>query len=358
MISAYELYDKVETLSTETICNFKRMSEGRLLAVFTARAAGVTAASILESAGHDVDCYFDNNPELMGSIINGKPIKNPAELENGKYAVLIASSPQNCSQISEQLNKLNAPHMSYDSWSVARHFEEYKKVLLYLNDEYSKCAYLSCIYYLLTHSFANDFYERNQYFGVPEFAMLVNDVVVDCGAFVGDSVEDYIKNSSSSIRRIYAFEPFDRNFDAMKIRVERLKREWALDDGKIVLVKVGIGAKTGKVRLSGIVSTYRKSVDGVNGIEMDVFSIDDYFKGENIAPTVIKADIEGMEQDMLRGAERTIKQNQPKLAISIYHSAEDLFEIAGYIKYIVPNYRFAVRKHCPGCDDTILYAWI
>ena len=69
-------------------------------------------------------------------------------------------------------------------------------------------------------------------------------------------------------------------------------------------------------------------------------------------------DIEGAELPALQGAKNTIQKNKPKLAISIYHSNEDMLRLAEYIHGIVPEYKLYVRAHTMGIAETILYAVI
>jgi hypothetical protein len=78
---------------------------------------------------------------------------------------------------------------------------------------------------------------------------------------------------------------------------------------------------------------------------------------DNIASdaTFIKLDIEGSEKEALNGAIKTIKKNLPKLAISIYHRPNDLFEIYNLINYYTDRYRFYIRHYSDYMFDTILY---
>jgi hypothetical protein len=46
---------------------------------------------------------------------------------------------------------------------------------------------------------------------------------------------------------------------------------------------------------------------------------------------------------MLKGAEQTIKDNKPKIAITTYHTQNDPNEIISIIKGFVPEYNYYVK---------------
>ena len=46
---------------------------------------------------------------------------------------------------------------------------------------------------------------------------------------------------------------------------------------------------------------------------------------------------------MLKGAEQTIKNNKPKIAITAYHTQNDPNEIIAIIKGFVPEYNYYVK---------------
>ncbi|GHT02451.1 hypothetical protein AGMMS50276_32370 [Synergistales bacterium] len=64
-----------------------------------------------------------------------------------------------------------------------------------------------------------------------------------------------------------------------------------------------------------------------DAMEVEVCSIDETI---GTLVTFIAMDIEGSELEALKGAERTIRNYMPKLAISIYHKIEDFWEIPLY----------------------------
>lgn len=74
--------------------------------------------------------------------------------------------------------------------------------------------------------------------------------------------------------------------------------------------------------------------------------------------TFIKMDIEGAEMEALEGAQKTIERCKPKLAISIYHKEDDLWEIPYYILKKYPWYKIYIRHYALTTNETVMYAGI
>ena len=89
---------------------------------------------------------------------------------------------------------------------------------------------------------------------------------------------------------------------------------------------------------------------------IEVVSLDSFFEKEGIHPTYIKMDVEGAEMKALIGAENIIKKYKPKLAVSIYHRLEDLWEIPDIIMKYRPDYDLYIRHYPMAAGDTVLYA--
>lgn len=66
-------------------------------------------------------------------------------------------------------------------------------------------------------------------------------------------------------------------------------------------------------------------------------------------------DLEGHEMFALQGAEKIISKSKPKLAISIYHSSEDLIDIFNYVMTLRPDYKVYVRHYTEGWSETVMY---
>lgn len=89
-------------------------------------------------------------------------------------------------------------------------------------------------------------------------------------------------------------------------------------------------------------------------VEVPVDSLDHLLGDERV--TYIKMDIEGAELNALKGGANIIEKYKPKLAISLYHKAEDIYEIPLYLKSLVPEYKFYIRHYTDLWEETVLYA--
>jgi FkbM family methyltransferase len=85
-------------------------------------------------------------------------------------------------------------------------------------------------------------------------------------------------------------------------------------------------------------------------------SIDNVIPG--FFPTFINMDIEGAELEALKGAERTIRESRPDLAICTYHCPSHLWEIPLYLDGLGLGYRFYLRNYTSFVGETVLYATI
>jgi hypothetical protein len=70
----------------------------------------------------------------------------------------------------------------------------------------------------------------------------------------------------------------------------------------------------------------------------------------------IKMDIEGAELNALKGAEHSIREFYPKLAISLYHSIEDFSTIPRYLTSLGLNYKYYLEHHTIYENETVLFA--
>lgn len=172
-----------------------------------------------------------------------------------------------------------------------------------------------------------------------------NEVYVDCGAYTGDTVREFMHAVKGKYNKIVAFEPDSKNFAAMEHNLEGL--------ANVELVEAATGSSSGMVLFNeghALVS----AIDTETGTKnVPIVRLDDYFK-EPVS--LVKMDIEGAELDTLRGMERIFREHHPKLAVCAYHKVEDLYTLPKFIKSVVPEYRLKLRQHRPCLYGTVLYA--
>lgn len=331
--------------------------------IFGACIRGISIAEELKKEGKTVSYFCDHDKNKQDKIYySGIECISTSKLATLKNVVVIISTQKNIAKIQHELAEQNIKSYSLYEFYFQEHVEELSELDELLYDEASK----NTLRGILTAGIYGDFsgirevFSHDQYLTIPEFCDISpTEVVIDCGAYVGDFLERYIFNRTGVFGKYYACEPSDKQFTALKSRRKRLLEEWALEDEQIELLLSGIGHKEYKTTFSNegasmnALTLSTEAMDIEDGIQ--VRTIDGI---TNDRVDLIKMDIEGFEMNALQGAERTIKQYHPKLAISIYHKPEHLFEAALYLKALVPEYKMAIRHHSMTLNETVLYCWI
>ena len=164
------------------------------------------------------------------------------------------------------------------------------------------------------------------------------DVVIDAGAWIGDfSAYAATKNAT-----VYAFEPIEETF-------EILKKTAILNDNKIIPIKKGLGDKEEIVTFSVSDSSLWTSMAlerDRQGERAQITTLDNFVNEHKLEKvSFIKADIEGAERDMLKGATNVLKKNAPKLVICTYHLPDDKEVLERIILEANPNYKIVHLKH-------------
>ncbi len=122
-----------------------------------------------------------------------------------------------------------------------------------------------------------------------------------------------------------------------------LRKTFAPYQDKFTIFNVAVGNEDTEILFSDD-SLNGKVVEGneANAQKIALRKIDTLLSN-NEKITYLKADIEGYEEEMLKGAEQTIKRNKPKIAITTYHGENDPKEIIRIIKSFVPEYKYYVK---------------
>lgn len=352
----------------EIVENAPRPTANNEVFLFGCGRLGETAAGILNDK-LKITAFCDNNVSKCGIMRDGLQCILPEQLKKypNPFVIITVGTQRTEKKIRQQLDTMRIQNCSIDTYVMRKHRQDFEAVFKLL-DAKSKEIFAGLFLCRLTgdEKGSMQYSCDNQYFCFPEFRYLYqpNEIFVDCGAYVGDTVECAIKNSVGCFSKIYAFEPNPKAFAAMQKRVSHLRDIWALSDVSIVLEKKGVGYKTQIMSLRNE-SANLQGVSLVNTIGqesdiVEVISLDEYFSQhpkEKI--TFIKSDVEGFEWDLLHGAQEIIQRDKPKLAISIYHSIFDFYRIQQYLSEIVPEYQFRIRYHGGNTFwETVLYCCV
>lgn len=159
--------------------------------------------------------------------------------------------------------------------------------------------------------------------------VLPNDVVLDIGAAEGLFALSVIDHCG----KVIMIEPNDFFYRALEESFSRFKH-------KIEIHNVAVGNHEGEIlfdetSLSGHVGSNNTG----SGTSKKITKVDTLLRDEEKID-YLKADLEGFELEMLKGAAEIIKKHKPKIAITSYHRQNVSDEITSYIKSIVPEYKF------------------
>ena len=305
-------------------------------------------------SGLHVRGVFDNDERKWGSEICGFRVLSLDVLADCKKDALFIITSSYALEIKNQLSpyQLNQVYSYHDLVHIGRVYSEAEKAQLenvkrYLADEKSR----EIIDFIIRKRDCGDcrfeeICEDDQYFVEGIIHLGPNEVFVDGGAFVGDTVERIIAETGNHFAKMYALEPDKDN--------HRTLQEKFGEDDLIVPIKAGLGRMHQELFFISNEDNCEAGRIAEDGNEVVMIeSIDESISGP---VTFIKLDVEGYEMDTLRGARKTIQKNKPTLAICLYHKAEDLYEIPQYIHALVPEYRLFVRHHTGGVAETVLYA--
>ena len=241
------------------------------------------------------------------------------------YKILISSGIKD-------IYYFNLDNFQYGLWAHYYAKNKNKLIEFYDNliDDDSKNAFVEYIRAVMH----DDFYRgpsietSKKYLGDGVFEWLLDESIINCGMAMGDTIFHMV-SENKPFKTVYGIETSKQAcFQAKKYL--RLLPE----------------------------SIYKK-VKILNMTITEKNTFDFLFKEEFIS--LICLDVEGVELEVLKGAEEIIKNQSPVLAISIYHKKEDFVDIPNYINSIVKNYMFFLRKYVPwrsivSKDELVLYA--
>ena len=169
--------------------------------------------------GFNVKYIIDDTPEKQGRIVDGIEVVSRLD-EKIRFEKYIIGTNTSVKRMRENLGRGYAfvPFCQYSLW---KHYDE----CVYVRDKLLEDEKSVEIYNLAMHAQMTDYHnidstgygESNQYFAIPEFDLLTGEYFVDAGAFVGDTLDEFISHSQS-FKKYTCFEPDEKHIRAIEIR--------------------------------------------------------------------------------------------------------------------------------------------
>jgi FkbM family methyltransferase len=380
--------------------------------LYGAGSAGNELLPLLKLHGVNPVCFCDSNFSRAGEMHSDLPIISMAELkQDHKDSLIVITIGAQSGQVKRQLvdsgfdeEKVREiedqeamcyyTHLSQWQWpqdDLIAHANEILKVYKLLSDNKSREIFVSRISLFVQGADFKSFkkfitkysdvrnaqntsfqecmkstnYDSESYlqFNNDLIQLENNEVLIDGGAFTGDSTLEFIKATGRhnlTFKKIFCFEPDPKIFIVLQKNTEKYSNIFYKPFGlwsHSTTLKFGDSniLRPGSTRIITDNYTNDNLSCATPGItEISTTSIDQEFANEQV--TIIKMDIEGAEIEALRGAIKTIKRCRPKLVISAYHKRNDLFEIPLRIHEMVPSYRFYYRHFSTNFGETTLFA--
>jgi FkbM family methyltransferase len=183
--------------------------------------------------------------------------------------------------------------------------------------------------------------------GRVSIAAVPGDHVIDGGACMGDTAAVFSAAVGPS-GKVYAFDPVA---DHLAILDYNAKQSPISN-----VVPMPYGLSNRNVIAEPIVLNHYAPGFSSRTSEVPLRSLDFLVNTQEIEKIdFIKLDVEGAEMDCLRGARESIRRFKPKLAISLYHKPNDLFEIVLHIKSQFPFYSCYIEHYTIHAEETVLY---
>ncbi len=320
-----------------------------------------------------VHAFVDRDPSKWGQMKEGAPILSPAEAvefgQRGDIAVIsVCGHAVRYTELEEIARNAGfstilpgvglfwvdseslLPYFGYSlPYQIVEKRAYFGKAFELFEEPKSRENYFREVAWRASFNFslANHSEVETQYF-IPQIRLLGRDeIMVDGGAFDGDSLRAYLKRVPEGFRRWYAFEPDTQNSK----KLQSLHGDW-IEKEKLKVFEYALSDHEGKMSFTSGLGTQSGATESGN-CEISMMELDRLVH-EPI--TYFKLDVEGGEKSAILGALKILHQSpEAILAISSYHKPDDLWELPLWISKEFPQRISLCRSHGHFGFDFVYY---
>ncbi|GAB1253984.1 MULTISPECIES: FkbM family methyltransferase [Desulfovibrio] len=194
-------------------------------------------------------------------------------------------------------------------------------------------------------------YTPHPYFDRDFLHRIRYDVFCDLGASFGDTWHDYRTFTPCGKKNEYTYYAVEPDLNSFL----QLQKN-TINDRNVLPLFAAISATDGMTYISteGQGSNLY-FVDERKRAEVPMRSLDSLFHRLGPKPTVIKADVEGGEANVLDGGHNLLRTVKPDLIFSLYHKKNDFYELPLRIAK-AGAYELGIRQHTTSYGELMVYA--
>jgi FkbM family methyltransferase len=310
--------------------------------------------------------FCDNNSRLWGTSINDIPVESPASAvsryPDATYVVAIWNPSPSETMLDRiaQIRALGAHRVVPFTELLKEHADHILPNLLWEKREFytvneNEIGHARSLLNpasrpefdrqlrLRSADFAGQVIDAGTQYFPPEIVLDSDEVFIDCGAFDGDTVEQFSRATGNRFKQIMAFEPDPVNLAAL--------HRIADADRRVSVLPYAVGAcrQVAQFTIAGPGS----HVSQAGECEVQVTTLDEAL--QDIQPTYIKMDIEGSELDALEGGKETIRRHRPKMAVCVYHLPDHLWQVPIKLHELLPDSDLTLRTYNADGFECVCY---
>jgi FkbM family methyltransferase len=216
--------------------------------------------------------------------------------------------------------------------------------LKHFDFEYKNNRYVvDCLgldYYLFRGQY---FYNKDGVSISPE----IEDTVIDGGACTGDTAAVF-SNAVGPKGNVFCFDPVANHPAILEHNIKQFPYR------NVRVMPYGLSNRN-VLAEPLVLQSYAPGFSSANQ-PVPLRSVDHLVNTKEIQRVdFIKLDVEGAELESIHGARESIRRFKPKLAISLYHKPNDIFEIILHIKDKYPFYSCYLDHYTIHAEETVLY---
>lgn len=335
----------IEKIKEESI--WERLKSAKLPIVLYGMGNGADMIiEQLDALGIEFCDIFASDEFVRGHSFHGKTVLKYSQVQ-AKYDdfIILMTFAVHDKKTLERIRKMNSEHEVLSPTVpiagkglftidyVREHEKEFDEAYEMLADEKSKKTFIDVLNFKISGKIEYLFDCESEKSEVYENILHVgyDEIFVDLGAYDGDTVREFLNYTYESYRRIYAFEPDRKNY--MKLG------KYTMPIDKIRIFNVAAWSENTTLTFSE--KAGRNSGKSDSGIQVEAVAIDSVIEDA----TFIKMDVEGAEEEALKGAENLIRRCKPKLYVCAYHRNSDAFLLPKLIREFCPEYKIYYRHH-------------